>query len=289
MDIAKYFINDEPVNTGFRIGFIAILLISITFIFPTFIGIGYDSPMISNFVDMAIIGLLMTIVFSWALHNKSKKSTTDRWTPIEIGLKNLGKQGTVLMLGIAAGIVLVFVNYIAFAGSNLFLDIQAGTVDMEALYLGLLAGVAEELFFRGFIQTMIRIYAPGMIFAVVPAALIFTFYHYYRYQQPAVLFVVFVLGLFLGFLHEHSNDIGVPMLAHVVNNTYAMLPMVVALLFANSVYLLVLAAIAISVYYFAMNKHLLSGGSKSAGRSKFDQSARLKKFTGRSDYRRDRR
>lgn len=125
---------------------------------------------------------------------------------------------------------------------------------MEAIYLGLLAGVSEELFFRGFIQNLVRMFVPAFIFAVVPSAIIFTLYHTVAYQSEVSLLVIFVLGLFLGILHEMTNDIGVPMLAHVLNNIFSMFSVVVALITGSLVFILMAAGIAVLIYMIGVSR-----------------------------------
>lgn len=234
---------DRPKNTGFRFGFIAMLLVSIALIYPSFMGIAYTDPVLIQWTTMLIIGLLMSVMFSTMLRGSTKTQIDSGITPM-----TLAKQMAVLTTGVIAGLVLVMVNAI----SGIGFGVIAGDVAANGFFYGMLAGVSEELFFRGFIQNMIRVYVPSLIFALIPSALIFALFHYFAYGlSPVALGVMFMLGLFLGLLHEIFNDIGVPMLAHIVNNTFAMLPVVLAAITGNLVIIVLIIGIVIVSYIYA--------------------------------------
>lgn len=233
---------EKPKNTGFRFGFVAMLLVSIALIYPSFMSIGYSDPQLLQWTVMLIIGLIMSIMFSSMLRGATQSRIDSGLTVV-----TMSKQMAVVITGIVAGLVLVIVNGITGAGIS-FVASASG----HGLFYGLLAGVSEELFFRGFIQNMLRVYVPYLLFALIPSALIFALFHYFAYGlSPVALGVMFVLGLFLGLLHEIFNDVGVPMLAHVVNNTFAMLPVVLAAITGNIVWIVLLIGLVIVSYTFA--------------------------------------
>lgn len=221
---------ERPKDIGFRFGFIAILLIMITAVFPAFISIGYDDPQISSFQSMFLTGMVGTLFFSVLLRQKTKTRHEDG---IVFSPQNINKQFAVLMIGIIAGIVMVVLNGLVYGTANIVLGSVWGEINTKALYLCLLAGVSEELFFRGFIGTFMRIVSPNLIFAIVPSAAIFALFHYFAYWELSAFIVLFVLGIILGLIHELTNDIGASMLAHVVNNTFVMMPVVLAVLTDN--------------------------------------------------------
>lgn len=232
---------DKPKNTGFRFGFIAMLLVSIAFIYPSFYQIGYSNPALLSFTVMMLIGLMMSIMFGYTLKNKTSSGVDTQMTGIAIT-----RQMQVLIVGVVAGLVLVVVNVVTGMGISFVADIS---YTEQLLFFGLLAGVSEELFFRGFIQNMLRVYVPSMIFAIVPSAFIFAMFHYFAYGLSiTALGVMFALGLFLGLLHELFNDIGVPMIAHVVNNIFSMLPFVIAMIFGNLILIVVLFFVIVGSY-----------------------------------------
>lgn len=245
VDIGKL-LFDKPKNTGFRFGFVAMLLVSIALIYPSFIGIGYTDPVLIQWTTMLIIGLLMSVVFSTMLRGYGKSR-------IDSGLTagTISKQISVVFIGVIAGIVLVAVNIISGIGFGAF----AGDVAANGMFYGLLAGVSEELFFRGFIQNMIRVYVPSLIFALLPSAIIFALFHYFAYGlSPVALGVMFVLGLFLGLLHEIFNDVGVPMVAHIVNNTFALLPAILAAITGNLVIIVLVIGLCLVTYIIAVGR-----------------------------------
>lgn len=232
---------EKPKNTGFRFGFISILLIGIALIYPSFYNLGYSDPTLQHWTFMLVIGLMMSMMFTTALRNQSMT--------IDTGMTGdaVYKQLRVVVIGVAAGFGLVM--------TQIFTNVGLGVIDASmtnGFFMGVLAGVAEELFFRGFVQTMIRIYVPFLILAVLPSAFIFALFHYFAYGLAVeALVILFMLGIFLGLLHEIFNDIGVPMIAHIVNNVFAMLPAVVAAVTGSIWILLLLLGVAVVSYTVA--------------------------------------
>jgi membrane protease YdiL (CAAX protease family) len=91
------------------------------------------------------------------------------------------------------------------AGAELF---------MAVLVIGVLAAVAEELFFRGYLQTELSA-RWGARSGVVAAAGAFAMLHFDWLHVALAL----VLGLYLGFLTERAGSVLPAMTCHVVNNT----------------------------------------------------------------------
>ena len=237
---------ERPKNIGFRFGFIALILVMITAIFPTFIGIGVVDPQIAAFQGMFLTGMVGTLFFSVMLRNAT---TTKAEGGIIFSPKNVNKQLGVLMVGIIAGLVMIISNSLIYTNTNILFGSVWGIIDAKSLYLGLLAGVSEELFFRGFIGTFLRLVSPSLILAIVPSAAIFALFHYFAYAEIGAFAVLFVLGIILGLVHEFTNDIGAPMLAHVLNNTFAMMPVVLAVLTNNAIIVGFVAVLFIVISY----------------------------------------
>ena len=236
---------EKPKNIGFRFGFIALLLVMVTAVFPAFISIGVDDPQINSFQGMFLTGLIGTMFFSVMLRQASQTSAS-KDGGIIFNPQTINKQLGVLMVGILAGLVMIVSNSLIYNGGNLLM----GAVSTKGLYLGLLAGVSEELFFRGFIGTFMRLISPNLIMALVPSAAIFALFHYFAYHELMAFVVLFVLGIILGLIHEFTNDIGAPMLAHVLNNTFAMLPVVMTVL-TDNVFIIVGVAVLFVVLSFS--------------------------------------
>jgi len=244
MNIGKI-LWEKPKNVGFRFGFVAMLLVSIALIYPTFMGIGYVDAQLLQWTVMLIIGLLMSFMFSSMLSGYGKTKIDAGITPATIA-----KQMSVVSIGVVAGLILVALNAVTGMG----IKVVVGSVE-HGFFYGLMAGVAEELFFRGFIQNMLRVFVPSLILALIPTALIFALFHYFAYGlNPVALGVMFMLGIFLGLLHEIFNDVGVPMLAHVVNNVFAMLPAVIAVITGNLVIIVIIIGVVIVSYVFARTR-----------------------------------
>lgn len=235
---------ERPTDTGSRFGFVSILLIAIAIVFPVFYGIGSLSPMVVAYTQLLLAGLVMSIFFSYMYGN----ITRTKRAPRGLNAADVQKQFSVVYVGIIAGLVLVVANGLTNIGGNFLMGSAVGVGQEELIYLALLAGVAEELFFRGFIQTMIRIYVPSLIFAIVPSAIIFALFHFFANQSATAFVVLFLMGLILGLLHELFNDIGVSMIAHIVNNVFSMLATVVALITGNIFIIIGIVALAVGTY-----------------------------------------
>jgi len=85
---------------------------------------------------------------------------------------------------------------------------------VAVLVIGLLAGSAEELFFRGFMQTRLRARWPPVA-AVVATSACFGLMHI----EWLHALLAFLLALYLGFITELSGSVLPAVAAHVVNNT----------------------------------------------------------------------
>lgn len=79
--------------------------------------------------------------------------------------------------------------------------------------------VAEELFFRGLLQTAIRGYVDRPWLAIVVASVGFALMHY---RQPEYVVPLAVLGAVLGYVYEHTGSLIGPILIHVLFNSCSM-------------------------------------------------------------------
>lgn len=241
---------ERPKNTGSRFGFVSIVLIALAIVFPAFYGIGELSPTIQAYTTLLLAGLVMSIFFSYMYGN----ITRTKQAPRGMSPQAIQKQFTVVYVGIIAGLVLVVVNGLTNIGGNYLLASTFGEISQEAIYLAILAGVAEELFFRGFIQTLIRIYVPSLVFAILPSAIIFALFHYFVGLTATAFMVLFIMGVLLGLLHELFNDIGVPMIAHIVNNVFSMLATIMAIVTGNVLLIGAVIGLAVLTYVIVSSK-----------------------------------
>jgi membrane protease YdiL (CAAX protease family) len=81
--------------------------------------------------------------------------------------------------------------------------------------IGVLAGAAEEIFFRGYMQTRLRAYWPAPL-AVTVTTLCFAILHF----DPSIVHILLAgaLSLYLGFVAEVSDSALPAIVCHVVNN-----------------------------------------------------------------------
>ncbi len=84
------------------------------------------------------------------------------------------------------------------------------------LVIGVLAGLGEEVFFRGVIQPKIQIYTGNPHIAVWLTAFIFSAIHMQFYG----FFPRILLGAVFGYLYVFSGSLVYPVIAHILNNTF---------------------------------------------------------------------
>lgn len=95
-----------------------------------------------------------------------------------------------------------------------------GDLIMGILIIGILTGIAEELFFRGALQNLFMTMPKvRKHFAIWAAAFIFSFMHFQFFGfVPRLL-----LGAYFGYLIWWSGSVWVPVIAHAFNNSLVVL------------------------------------------------------------------
>lgn len=80
----------------------------------------------------------------------------------------------------------------------------------EKIYISILAGTAEELLFRGYLQPLLGIAAASLIFGALHAATLGYF------------MLAAAMGFYLGELLRHSGNLLVPMAVHALYDIFAL-------------------------------------------------------------------
>ena len=83
------------------------------------------------------------------------------------------------------------------------------------LVVGILAGLSEEMFFRGALQRIFADSGMGITFAIWGAAFIFSTFHF----QFFGFFPRWIMGVFFGYLLVWTGSLWVAVFAHVLNNS----------------------------------------------------------------------
>lgn len=84
----------------------------------------------------------------------------------------------------------------------------------------IVAPIAEELFFRGIIQSFLKQYLGSRWRSLLLASLIFGMAHY---VQPQVVLPLAALGLILGYLYERRGSLAAPIILHILFNARTIL------------------------------------------------------------------
>jgi len=128
---------------------------------------------------------------------------------------------------------------------------------LAAVAVGVIAPIAEELFFRGFVYPGLRKQF-GMWPSVLMSSAFFAIFHIR--EDPLVLAYPFLLGMMLALIYEFSSSLVAPILAHAAWN--------LSLVFllgddadigrAIPLWLLVAGLIPANILFFFSSKHLFS-------------------------------
>lgn len=85
--------------------------------------------------------------------------------------------------------------------------------------IGILAGIGEELLFRGLIQAKMRLYTGSIHWGIWLTAILFSAIHMQFYGFLPRMF----LGAIFGYLYVYSGSLVYPILAHIFNNSITVL------------------------------------------------------------------
>jgi membrane protease YdiL (CAAX protease family) len=96
----------------------------------------------------------------------------------------------------------------------------------EPLILGLIsvviiAPIAEEFIFRGFLYSQLSRTKIGPWGAVTLSSLLWTVIHFQ--YEVLILIVLFIFGIFLGYIRMAYKSLSLPIMLHGINNLFAFL------------------------------------------------------------------
>jgi len=94
---------------------------------------------------------------------------------------------------------------------------RLGSLWFNIFMIGILPAVGEELIFRGVIQRLFAEWTKNIHWGILIAALLFSFMHLQFYGFVPRM----ILGILFGYLFYISESIWIPILAHFINNTMA--------------------------------------------------------------------
>ena len=83
----------------------------------------------------------------------------------------------------------------------------------------IIAPIAEEFLFRGFLYSQLKRTKLGPWGAITLSSLLWTVIHFQ--YEILILLVLFVFGIFLGYLRMAYNSLSLPIILHAINNAFA--------------------------------------------------------------------
>jgi len=90
-----------------------------------------------------------------------------------------------------------------------------------AIFAGVvLAPIAEEVFFRGLLQSMVRKYTQSAWAGILAASLLFALAHY---SNPQTIPALFALGVVLGYNYARCGRLLAPILTHAIFNAVSII------------------------------------------------------------------
>ncbi|MDA3910315.1 MAG: CPBP family intramembrane metalloprotease [Bacteroidales bacterium] len=94
-----------------------------------------------------------------------------------------------------------------------------GGVLVNIVVIAVFPAVTEELFFRGILQRLLRNWVKNAHVAILVTGILFSFAHFQFYGFVPRMF----LGIVLGYLLFLTNNLWIPIFAHFLNNSLAVL------------------------------------------------------------------
>lgn len=110
-------------------------------------------------------------------------------------------------------------------GVHKLIDTLGGNYLIAFLIIGILPGITEEIFFRGYLQRVLKAWLGGDTHrAVLVSSIIFSAIHF----SAVGLLYRFVMGMTLGYAREYTGRLMPGILMHIGNNTLALGLMAIA-------------------------------------------------------------
>ncbi|WGI17075.1 type II CAAX endopeptidase family protein [Methanonatronarchaeum sp. AMET-Sl] len=107
----------------------------------------------------------------------------------------------------------ILINFLGIEEQNVLLEEIVGFGPIMALIISLSAGISEEIFFRGYLQTRIGLIPAAALFALVHAS----------YGVIIQIIGPFIMGLLIGYLYLKTNSVIGPIVAHTLYNLVVLL------------------------------------------------------------------
>lgn len=104
-----------------------------------------------------------------------------------------------------------------------FEELIKGCPLISVVVLGMLGPAGEEFLFRGAIQSWFVRQGVSPYVAIICSAAIFGIIHI----NPAQVFFAFCMGLYLGFVYYKTGSLVPAIVAHIVNNSYVVISMLI--------------------------------------------------------------
>lgn len=85
---------------------------------------------------------------------------------------------------------------------------------LDIVFLSLISGFCEEVFFRGLLQAQIGLVATSILFGL---------FHDPAFKQKSYVILAMLAGLVFGYLYQQTDSLWAPIVAHSTHNLIAMI------------------------------------------------------------------
>ena len=167
-------------------------------------------------VRLAVLGegLLVLLAVAWAGWRELPITTGAVWEGVLVGCGSAAVLGALNFYLLCGAPAIPPVRSVRRLYRQALKPIFSGVTVLQALVIGLAAGLGEELFFRGVLQTE---------FGLPVASLVFGLLHTGGRGTLAFGCWVAVMGAFLGALMQWAGGLTAPVVAHAVYDAAALL------------------------------------------------------------------
>ena len=167
-------------------------------------------------ISIALEAVLLLVAAVWMVCANIQLLSKFQFAPVAIGwgLALAAATTTVSILCVTLGKRLAFLSDLKKMSEELLAPLLAKLGPGDIVFLSLVSGFCEEVFFRGIVQAQCGLWATSIAFGV---------FHDPSFKQKSYVILAALAGLGLGYLYQQTANLWSCITAHAVHNLLAML------------------------------------------------------------------